>query len=345
MWDTSQRLLRLLALLQGRRDWNAEQIASELQVTERTVRRDVARLRDLGYPIATVHGTGGGYQLEAGATLPPLMFDADEAVATLLALREWAASGHPDTGEGALSALDKLARVMPPRLRPTLQALSVHSSSLGLRTVITSPTGPVPVATLVLLARACRDERQVTCAYRRHDGETSVRRVEPLHLVATMGRWYLVAYCLDASDWRTFRVDRISDPAVTRHPCRRREPPAADLHDYVTEQIGAGMQQVTAVVRVYAPRDTVARWILPAWGTVTAETTETCVVRAGADSYQAMARWLLLLDARLVVIQPAELRAAFEELAMSISRIVSDAEARSGERECPCGSEAEGRWR
>ena len=105
MWDTSQRLLRLLALLQGRRDWNAEQIASELQVTERTVRRDVARLRDLGYPIATVHGTGGGYQLEAGATLPPLMFDADEAVATMLALREWAASGHPDTGEGALSAL------------------------------------------------------------------------------------------------------------------------------------------------------------------------------------------------------------------------------------------------
>ena len=107
MWDTSQRLLRLLALLQGRRDWNAEQIASVLQVTERTVRRDVARLRDLGYPIATVHGIGGGYQLEAGATLPPLMFDADEAVATVLALRDWAASGHPDTGEGALSALDK----------------------------------------------------------------------------------------------------------------------------------------------------------------------------------------------------------------------------------------------
>jgi predicted DNA-binding transcriptional regulator YafY len=327
MWDTSQRLLRLLALLQGRREWNAGQIAGELEVTERTVRRDIARLRDLGYPIATVHGTGGGYQLEAGAALPPLMFDAGEAVATLLALRDWATSGQPDTGDGTLSALDKLCRVMPPRLRSTLQALSAHSSSLGIGTVISSPTAPVTVATLVLLARACRHERQVTCTYRRHDGETSVRRVEPLHLVRTMGRWYLVAYCLDAAGWRTFRVDRISDPAVTRHPCRRREPPAADLHDYVTAQIAAGTQQVTAVVRVYAPRDTVTRWILPAWGTVTAETAETCIVQAGADSYQAMARWLLLLNARLVVIRPAELRAAFAELATSISRIASDTEA------------------
>jgi hypothetical protein len=142
-----------------------------------------------------------------------------------------------------------------------------------------------------------------------------------------MGRWYLVAYCLDASDWRTFRVDRISDPVITRHPCRRRESPAADLHAYVTAQIAAGMRQVTAVVRVYAPRDAVARWILPAWGTVTEETAETCIVRAGADSYQAMARWLLLLNARLTVIRPAELRAAFLELATSIARIVSDTEA------------------
>jgi predicted DNA-binding transcriptional regulator YafY len=120
--DTSQRLLRLLALLQGRREWNAG-IADELEVTERTVRRDVARLRNLGYPIATVHGTGGGYQLEAGTTLPPLMFDAGEAVATLVALRDWAASGQPDTSDGALSALDKLGRVMPPRLRPALLLL------------------------------------------------------------------------------------------------------------------------------------------------------------------------------------------------------------------------------
>lgn len=327
MWDTSQRLLRMLALLQRRREWSAGQLASELGVTERTVRRDVARLRDLGYPVATMHGTGGGYQLQAGAVLPPLMFDAGEAVATLLALRDWAASGQPDTSDGALSALDKLSQVMPPQLRPAMQALSAHSSSLGMQAMISSPPAPVTVATLVLLARACRDERQVTCTYRRHDSQVSTRRVEPLHLVAAMGRWYLVAYCLEASGWRTFRADRISDPAITRQPCRRREPPAADLHDYVTAQISGGMRQVTAVVRVHAPRDAVARWILPAWGTVTEETPETCIVEAGADSYRAIARWLLLPGARLTVIRPAELRAAFADLATTIARTASDTEA------------------
>jgi predicted DNA-binding transcriptional regulator YafY len=251
------------------------------------------------------------------------MFDAQEAVATVLALRDWAACGEPDTSDAALSALDKLTRVMPPRLRPALEALSAHSSSLDLGTVIGS-TPPVTVATLVLLARACREERQVTCAYRRHGGQASARRLEPLHLVRTMGRWYLVAYCLDAGDWRTFRVDRVSEPAITRDPARRREPPAADLHDYVTARISDGMRQVTAVVRVHAPRDEVAPWIRPAWGTVTEETPGTCVVRAGADSYEAMARWLLLLNTRLTVIQPSELRTAFAELAGSIARIATD---------------------
>lgn len=327
MWDTSQRLLRLLAVLQERREWNAGQLAGELAVTERTVRRDIVRLRDLGYPVVTVHGAGGGYQLEAGAMLPPLMFDTDEAVATLLALRDWAGTGGPDTSDSALSALDKLGRVMPPQLRPAMRALSSHSSSLGLGAVIGAPAPGVTVATLVLLARACREERQVTCTYRRYDGEISERQVEPLHLVRTMGRWYLVAYCLDRGDWRTFRLDRISDPVITRRPCPRREPPAADLHDYVTAQMAAGMRQVNATVRVHAPREAVTPWILPAWGTVTEETTRTCIVEAGADSYQAMARWLLLLNASLTVIRPAELRTAFAELAADAARIASDTEA------------------
>jgi predicted DNA-binding transcriptional regulator YafY len=323
MWDTSQRLLRMLALLQRQREWGAGRLAGELGVTERTVRRDIARLRDLGYPVDTVRGAGGGYQLGAGTALPPLMFDAEEAIATLLALRDWASGGELDTSDAALSALDKLTRVMPPRLRPALEALSAHSSSLDLGTVIGS-TPTVTMATLALLARACREERQVTCAYRRYDGQVSVRRVEPLHLVRTMGRWYLVAYCLNAGDWRTFRVDRVSDPAITRDPSGRREPPAADLHDYVTARISDGMRQVTAVVRVHAPRDEVAPWIRPAWGTVTEETPRTCIVRAGADSYAAMARWLLLLNRSLTVIRPAELRTAFGELAASIARVAAD---------------------
>jgi predicted DNA-binding transcriptional regulator YafY len=206
--------------------------------------------------------------------------------------------------------------------------MATHSSSVGTGTAISGTAGPVTVATLVLLACACRDERQVTCTYRRHDGAIGVRLVEPLHLIAAMGRWYLVAYCLDASDWRTFRVDRISDPAITRRPCRRRQPPATDLHDCVTAQVAAGMRQVTAVVRVHATLDKIVPWILPAWGTVSAETPETCTVHVDADSYQAIARWLLLLDAPLTVIRPAELRTAFTELATRVTHIVSDAEAR-----------------
>ncbi|MBV9007517.1 MAG: YafY family transcriptional regulator [Solirubrobacterales bacterium] len=321
MWDTSERLLRLLSLLQRRRDWNAEQLAEELEVTERTIRRDIARLRDLGYPVDTIHGLGGGYRLQAGATLPPLIFDTDEAVATLLALREHASKADPVTSDGALSALDKLTRVMPPRLTGTITALERHSSHLNLGTMIGAQTAPVAVAHLVLLARACREERRVTCTYQRHNGQSSTRQLEPLHLIHTMGNWYLVAYCLDARDWRTFRVDRITDPAITRHPSLQHDPPAADLHDYVTAQVAAGMQRVAAIVRVHAPHHKVTPWILPAWGTVTPENHSSCIVEVGADSYDAIARWLTLIGAHLTIIQPAELRDAFDRLSRSTARI------------------------
>lgn len=332
MWDTAERLLRLLALLQRRREWNAEQLAGELEVTERTVRRDVARLRDLGYPVETVHGLGGGYRLQPGATLPPLMFDADEAVATLLALRSWASTGDPATSDGALSALDKITRVMPPRLTRAITTLDRHSSHLDLGTMISGQTTSVPVDTLALLARACREERRITCTYQRHDGQGSSRRLEPLHLVATMGHWYLLAYCLDASDWRTFRIDRISAPEITRHPCARRTPPAVDLTDYVTAQVAAGMQRVKAVVRVHAPHNQVVPWILPAWGTVSKETDGTCIIRVGADSYDAIARWLTLLRAPLTIIEPTELRNAFERLSKSAARIARDTQPQDGPR-------------
>jgi len=242
-----------------------------------------------------VRGAGGGYQLGAGTALPPLMFDAEEAIATLLALRDWASGGELDTSDAALSALDKLTRVMPPRLRPALEALSAHSSSLDLGTVIGStrpspwppwPCSPVPAAR----------SGKVTCAYRRYDGQVSVRRVEPLHLVRTMGRWYLVAYCLNVGDWRTFRVDRVSDPAITRDPSGRREPPAADLHDYVTARISDGMRQVTAVVRVHAPRDEVAPLDQARVGYRHRGDAQDVHRAGGADSYAAMARWLLLLN-------------------------------------------------
>jgi predicted DNA-binding transcriptional regulator YafY len=326
VWDTSERLLRLLALLQRRRDWSALQLAEELAVTARTVRRDMSRLRTLGYPIATVHGAGGGYELEPGAALPPLMFDTPEAVATLLALREAAAIGHSTT-PSALSALDKLSRVMPPRLRPVVEALSTHASTLGLASMIGALAVPVDLETLVVLARGCRERKQVTCTYRGASGHTSVRRIEPLHLVHAMGRWYLVAYCLDAASWRTFRVDRVTELAMTKIPSYPRHPPAADLHAYVTARIGAGIQRVTATVHVHALRPTLEQWIHPAWGTIREETTDGCIVEVGADSYAAIARWLLLMNVDVTVVRPQALRTAFAELAVTATNIADDESA------------------
>ena len=326
MWDTPGRLLRLLALLQRRRDWNAEQLAEELDVTPRTVRRDIGRLRQLGYPVKAMLGAGGGYQLEAGATLPPLMFDTDEAVAVLVSLRDTVA--NTATAEGALSAFDKLRRVMPPRLQPVVEAFLAHTSSLDLGTAIGATSEPVNITTLVLLARACRDRRQLRCRYRSHSGETGNRQLEPLHLVRTIGHWYLLAYSLEAANWRTLRVDRLSETQITNKPNYSRKPPAEDLHEYMTVQLAAGWQQVTGPVRVYAPRAKVDPWVKPAWGTVTEETTETCIVTAGADTYRAMAQWLVLTGAHLTVLEPPELRTAFTDLAANIARIADDNPAR-----------------
>lgn len=328
MWDTSGRLLKLLALLQRRCDWNADQLAEELEVTPRTVRRDIGRLRDLGYPVTAVLGAGGGYQLEAGVTLPPLMFDTDEAVAVLVSLRDAVAHSDPGTVEGALSAFDKLHRVMPPRLHPVVDAFLDHTSSLDLGTSIGATMTPVNITMLVLLARACRERRQVACSYRRYSGESGKRQLEPLHVVHSMGRWYLIAYSIEADGWRTFRVDRLSGAEITNKPSYPRDPPAADLHEYVTAQLAEGWRQVTGTVRVHAPINIVVPWIKPTWGTVTEETPETCIVNAGAESYAAMARWLLLIGARLTVLEPAELRAAFTDLAQDITHIAADNPAR-----------------
>ena len=323
MWDTSGRLLRLLALLQRTRDWNAAELAVELDVTARTVRRDIARLRDLGYPVASVHGIGGGYQLEAGATLPPLMFDAEEAVATLLALQEASATGNLGAAPGLLSALDKLNRVMPLRLRSTIEALAQNSSRIDLGSQIGSDPVPVDVNTLVLLARACRDRRQIAVTYQGRSGMSRRRHLEPLHLVRTMNRWHLVAFSLDANDWRIFRVDRLADATITTAASHPRKPPAEDLDVYVAGRVGAAIRQVTATVRVHAPRADVAHWISAAWGTITEETAETSIVQAGADSYNAIARWLLLIDRPLTVVDPPELRVAFAAIANEAKRIAS----------------------
>ncbi|POH69139.1 transcriptional regulator [Cryobacterium zongtaii] len=323
MWETSERLLRLLALLQHSRIWSADQLAEEIAVTERTVRRDVARLRQLGYPVTTIHGAGGGYELEPGAALPPLMFDEKEAVATVLALQDAAATESPAGASDALSALSKIHGAMPQRLRAAVAALTNHSSSLELGSLIGAPAAVLSIDTLLLLAKACRSGRQVTCVYQKHAGQSSPRRLEPLHLVHTMNRWYLVAFAADSGGWRTFRVDRITEPVVTPTPNYPREPPS-ELDSFVTQQIAAGVRQVTGTVRVHAPISEVAAWISPAWGTIVPETTTASLITAGADSYSAMARWLLLLDRPLEVLHPPELRSAFAAISATARQIADN---------------------
>lgn len=204
--DASSRLLALLALLQSRRERTGPDLAARLGVTGRTVRRDVDRLRALGYPVESVPGPRGGYRLGAGAAMPPLLLDDEEAVAMAVGLRTAARSGITGIGENALAAMVKLEQVLPPRLRGRVQALAAISTTLA-------PAGPtVDPDVLAVLAGACRDRLRVRFDYRARDGASGRREAEPHALVHHHSRWYLLAWDLTRADWRTFRMDRLARP-------------------------------------------------------------------------------------------------------------------------------------
>src|SRR5580658_5271912 len=201
--ETSARLLRLLSLFQGRRYWSGSELAGRLEVTPRTLRRDVDKLRTLGYPIHSASGAEGGYQLGAGTTMPPLLLDDEEAVAVALGLRCAATGAIEGVEEASVRALSKIEQIMPSRLGRRLAAL---------QSVIVMPASagsPVSARALSVIAGACRDSEGLRFRYRDHSGTASTRAVEPYRLVNTGRRWYLVAWDSDRKDWRTFRVDRI----------------------------------------------------------------------------------------------------------------------------------------
>ncbi|MFW5418167.1 YafY family transcriptional regulator [Nocardiopsis sp. CNT-189] len=226
------RMLRLLSLLQTRREWPGAELAERLGVTGRTVRRDIDRLRELGYPVEGTTGRAGGYRLAAGADLPPLLLDDEEAVAIAVALRT-AASGVTGIEETAVRALAKLEQVLPARLRRRVAALQAATVALAWG------DGPrVDPGTLALLAAACRDHEVVAFGHRSApDAEATARKAEPCALVAAGNRWYLVAYDLGKEDWRTFRVDRLTDPVPTGRRVPPREPPGGDPGAYVSASI------------------------------------------------------------------------------------------------------------
>ncbi|GIG86916.1 helix-turn-helix transcriptional regulator [Plantactinospora endophytica] len=310
MLDTSARLLRLLAILQTRPEWTGPELARQLGVTVRTVRRDVARLRDLGYPVRAASGVAGGYRLGAGSRLPPLLLDDDEAVAVVLSLRTAASQSVTGIAETSLRALAKLERILPARL-------ARRTAALRLTTVpLTGGTPTVDPDVLTVLAEACQSQHRLHFGYRSRDGAASVRRVEPHRLVHTGRHWYLVARDTDRDDWRTFRADRITEPRSTGHRFTPDDPP--DPASFVADSVGAAQYRFRARVLVHAPAPVVAERVPPTAGLVEAVDGSSCLLTTGADSLGFLALHLALLGPEFTVLEPAALA---DELAVLAGRL------------------------
>jgi predicted DNA-binding transcriptional regulator YafY len=314
MLETSARLLRLLSLLQARRDWSGAELAERLGVSARTVRRDVERLRGLGYPVHATSGVAGGYRLGAGAALPPLLLDDDEAVAVAVGLRTAAGGSVTGIQETSLRALAKLEQVLPSRLRHRVNALWTS-------TVPVPGDGPtVDAEVLTAIAGACRDHQRLRFDYRDHSGTDSVRTVELHRLVCWGRRWYLLAWDTDRSDWRTFRADRLQPRTPTGPRFTPRELPDNDVAAHVTRGVWSAGWRYRARVRLHAPAETVAERIPPAVGLLQAVDARTCVLDTGADTLDTLAVYLSMIGVDFQVGEPPDLVEHIRKLADRYSR-------------------------
>lgn len=304
--DTATRLLQLLSLLNARPVWSGDDLAERLGVTPRTVRRDIARLRDLDYPVEAVSGPHGGYRMGRGNEVPPLALDDQEALATLLGLR--LATTTADGLEGAAaSALAKLERVLPDRLVEHLRSL---------RDATIADTGFVPAVTdpdqLLVLAQACRQSQRVRFFYAAYDGAKSLRHVDPYRLVFVARRWYLVAFDLDRDDWRTFRVDRLRSSLPTGIPATQRPDPPDPL-ELVNRGRRVAAYAVQATVRLHVPIER-ARQLVPSWvGVMEPDGTEATTWSVGAPDVESLASWLATTACRIEVLDPPEVAHALDE--------------------------------
>ncbi len=312
MVATSARLLRLLSLLQGRRSWTGAELTARLEVTPRTLRRDVDRLRTLGYPIASTTGVGGGYRLGAGTELPPLLLDDREALAVALGLRAAAAGAIAGLEDATLGALTKLDQVMPARLRRKVGALAGAIVPLPHR-------ASVDVGTLSLLAAACRDAERLRFDYRARESEVTRRRVEPAGLVSAGFRWYLVAWDLDRADWRTFRVDRIAGTPIRGETFAPRPPPPGGLSAYVEKSVSLDAYGVKARVRLHAPAAEVAPR-LSWYGRVERDGPHRSTVTMGAPSVEAVAAWISTLGVEFEILEPPGAADALTAMSARIRR-------------------------
>lgn len=314
MSETSSRLLELLALLQARRDWPGAELAQRLEVSERTVRRDVQRLRDLGYPVESLTGPSGCYTLRAGTAMPPLLLDEEEAIAIAVGLRAAAGASVSGIEETSVRAMVKLEQVLPAHLRRRVVAL-------GLATSAPAASGPlVDPQHLTVIATACRDCECLRFAYTSREGEETRREVEPHSLVNMGRRWYLVAWDRRREDWRTFRVDRLERPAATGVRVERRALPAESATAYVGQSIANAHSRYEARVTVHAPAAEM-RARLPSYvGPFEPLDAERCEYRTRDDDLGWMAVRIAMLGVEVEVHEPPELREHLRELSRRLAR-------------------------
>lgn len=318
MAETTQRVLKLLGLLQSRPVWTSGDLAERADVTTRTVRRDVERLRDLGYPIEATAGVGGGYRLGNYGRLPPLLLDDEEAVAVTVSLRMAAGDTISGVSEAALRTLSKLDQVLPPRLRGQVASLKEATLSLAYPGPVVDPEA------LIVLARGVRESVRCRFSYLSSAGQETQRDVEPYRMASTGRRWYLMAFDLDREDWRSFRLDRISDPRSTTLRFRPRAAP--EPSEFIRNAVGRTWSpEPIATVRFDVPIDAVTARIPAAYGRAVALAdggTEMALFATGLDDLVRPLAWAAVdLGAQLTVIEPPELAARLVQLGEDIAQL------------------------
>lgn len=315
--STTARVLQLLSLLQTRRTWTGSELMGRLEVSERTLRRDIDRLRELGYQVRATTGPTGGYQLEAGADIPPLLLDDEEAVAIALGLRTAAGGTISGMEETSLRALAKLEQVLPPRLRS-------HISTVQTTVVpVINPWVTVEVEVLTAVAQACRDSERIRFEYSARDGQTSERNVEPHQLVSIRQRWYLLAYDRDRDDWRTFRLDRMGTPWVTRARFQPRPIPGGDPAGYVQQSLQSIPTRFQVKVVLHAAAAEIEPRLHHCSGTLESIDERTCLLHIEGDYLEWLAFQFLYLGVDFTVQEPAEMADYVGDLSSRLVRSVS----------------------
>ena len=316
MAETSGRLLKLLSLLQTPREWPGPELAQRLEVSTRTIRNDVDRLRNLGYPVEATRGSVGGYRLSAGAAMPPLLLEDDEAVAIAVSLRTSAGGGVEGIEETSLRALTKLQQVLPQRLAHRVDALQSYT----VRATPWSSSGQIDAAVLGELAAAARDHEIVRFAYSDRAGAATERRVEPYRLVNIGRRWYLVAFDVIRDDWRMFRLDRMTEQRSVGHRFRDRPLPAEDLAAWAAGKTRSSSPFHATVIAHASAAEIGAGMGAWAEGSIEALSDDRCRVTFGSRSADDLANWLTFMRCDFEIVDSPELSAAVATLAGRFAR-------------------------